>query len=589
MRTGSSGALARSAADNAAADAAAADRPAGDKRLLGEILVDRNRLTPAQLSEALLQQRVSGKRLGALLVELGALDDRDLADALGEHFGIAVVDLRHTPADEAAISRLAERTARSLNVLPLRIDDDGVLEIAVADPTEDLTAELERVVGGRVRLVVAAATDIKRAIDQRYRALAAIDVHVSAFEAAGAPIRRTDATTVQTSATDSAPVVQVVNLLITQALRDRASDVHVEPMSDTVRVRFRIDGVLHDVVALPTTMGSGVISRIKVLAGMNIVERRRPQDGQIAMNIDERSIDIRVASTGTVAGEKIVMRILDKSKPLFRLSDLGMPASTAAIYSGLVRSPFGMVICAGPTGSGKTTSLYATLSELNSAERNIMTIEDPVEYVFPSINQIQINDQAGIDFATGLKSILRQDPDVILVGEIRDAETAHIAVQSALSGHFVLSSLHATDASAALLRVLDMNIEPFVVASSVIAVLSQRLVRRICEQCRQPYLPTDAELDFFRDGGGVQPLNGFWHGAGCTFCSQTGYQDRIGVYELLRLSPEMKALVPNKPTYEQIRTLAQAGGMRTLRQEAVRLVAEGVTTVSEVLRSIYML
>jgi type IV pilus assembly protein PilB len=566
----------------------AADESASEKRLLGEVLVDRRHLTPAQLSEALLQQRVSGKRLGTLLVELGALDERDLADALGEHFGVPVVDLRHTPPDEVAIARLVESTARSLNALPLRIDD-GVLEIAVADPGADLAAELARAVAMPVRLVVAAASDIKRAIDQSYRALAALDAHINAFEAAGLPTRRSDIGAAQTTATESAPVVQVVNLLITQALRDRASDVHVEPMAETVRVRFRIDGVLHDVVALPASMGHGVVSRIKVLAGMNIVERRRPQDGQIAMVIDGRSIDIRVASTGTVGGEKIVMRILDKSKPLFRLSDLGMPDAMAATYSSVVRSPFGMVICAGPTGSGKTTSLYATLSELDSAERNIMTIEDPVEYVFSSINQIQINEQAGIDFATGLKSILRQDPDVILVGEIRDAETAHIAVQSALTGHFVLSSLHATDASAALLRVLDMSVEPFVVASSVIAVLSQRLVRRICGQCKQPYTPTAAELEFFREAGGVQPLKGFWHGAGCTFCADTGYQDRIGVYELLQLSADMKALVTAKPTYEQIKAQAKADGMRTLREEAVRLVADGVTTVSEVLRSIYML
>ncbi|MDQ1486601.1 MAG: type pilus assembly protein PilB [Actinomycetota bacterium] len=585
----SAGASAGSAAAPAVGPSAV-DDAAGDKRLLGEILVDRRQLTPGQLSEALVQQRVSGKRLGALLVELGALDERDLADALGEHFGLPVVDLRHTPADEAAIGKLAESTARSLSALPLRLDD-GVLEIAVADPNDDLAAELARAAGMPVRLVVSAATDIKRAIDQRYRALAAIGLHIDAFEATGVLNRRpeTAAAALASTSTESAPVVQVVNLLITQALRDRASDVHVEPMGDTVRVRFRIDGVLHDVVALPAAMGHGVVSRIKVLAGMNIVERRRPQDGQIAMNIDGRAIDIRVASTGTIAGEKVVMRILDKTKPLFRLAELGMTESVAAVYGGLVRSPFGMVICAGPTGCGKTTSLYATLTELNSAERNIMTIEDPVEYVFPSINQIQINDQAGIDFASGLRSILRQDPDVILVGEIRDAETAHIAVQSALTGHFVLSSLHATDASAALLRVLDMNIEPFVVASSVIAVLSQRLVRRICGQCREPYSPTPAELEFFRDAGGVQPVDGFWHGAGCTFCAQTGYQDRIGVYELLQLSPEMKTLVTTKPTYERIRALAQADGMRTLREEAVRLVAEGVTTVSEVLRSIYML
>ena len=342
------------------------------------------------------------------------------------------------------------------------------------------------------------------------------------------------ATALAGSTTDSAPVVQVVNLLITQALRDRASDVHVEPMGDTVRVRFRIDGVLHEVVSLPGSMGGAMVSRLKVLAGMNIVERRRPQDGQIAMTVDGRAIDIRVATTGTIAGEKVVLRLLDKSRPMYQLTDLGLPDKTLDELTAMVRSPFGMVICAGPTGSGKTTSLYATLSALNSAERNIMTIEDPVEYRLPGINQIQINEQAGVTFASGLKSILRQDPDVILVGEIRDTETARIAVQSALTGHFVASSLHATDAVAALLRLLDMEIEPFVVSSSVIAVLSQRLVRRICDQCRRPYLPVADELEFFREAGGTEPPNGFWHGEGCMFCANTGYQ---GPHRRLRAAP----------------------------------------------------
>ncbi|BEP14305.1 GspE/PulE family protein [Acidothermaceae bacterium B102] len=557
------------------------------KRLLGEILVERQQLTPAQLSEALIQQRVSGKRLGALLVELGALDERDLAEALGEHFGVPVVDLRREAPEEAAIARIPESTARSLSVVPLKLVD-GILEVAVADPSDQLGRDLHQVAGVPVRMIVASTSDIKRATDRGYRALAALEQHVNAFQAAN-PVRA-EVTGLQGSiSSDAAPVVQVVNLLLAQALRDRASDVHVEPMGDTVRVRFRIDGVLHDVVALPGAMGGAMVSRLKVLAGMNIVERRRPQDGQVAMTVDGRAIDIRVATTGTIAGEKVVMRLLDKSRPMYQLTDLGLPERTLDELTNLVRSPFGMVICAGPTGSGKTTSLYATLSALNSAERNIMTIEDPVEFVFPSINQIQINEQAGVTFASGLKSILRQDPDVILVGEIRDTETATIAVQSALTGHFVASSLHSTDAVAALLRLLDMGIEPFVVSSAVLGVLSQRLVRRICDECRAPYVPTNEEKAFYRGSGGVVPRAGLWRGEGCMFCANTGYQGRIGVYELLRLTPEVKALVAGRATYEQVREQAITQGMRTLRQEAVRLVAEGVTTVAEVVRSIYVL
>jgi type IV pilus assembly protein PilB len=297
---------------------------------------------------------------------------------------------------------------------------------------------------------------------------------------------------------------------------------------------------------------------------------------------------VRVASTGTVAGEKMVLRLLDKATSSYRLSELGMPADTYQVYSAMVRSPFGMVICAGPTGSGKTTSLYATMAELNGTERNIMTIEDPVEYVVPSINQIQINEQAGVTFASGLRSILRQDPDIILVGEIRDGETARIAVQSALTGHFVMTSLHATDTTSALLRFLDMGIEPYIVGSAVAGVLSQRLLRRTCDQCRRAYEPTADELEFFLQSGGTVPEDGFSHGEGCNFCVETGYQDRIGVYELLRMTPAMRTLVAGKPDHESVRQLAITEGTRTLRQEAVRLVEDGITTIAEVIRGIYV-
>ena len=573
-----------------AAQQAAAQRPPTDaagRRLLGEVLVASSLLTRAQLDDALLKQRVSGKRLGALLVELGALDERDLATALGEHFGVAVIDLRRRAPEPDAVKLLAETVARTLRALPLTVVE-GVLQVAVADPSDQLTEELRVATGMAVALVVASAPDIQRATDRAYRALADLDQHVDAFEATAKG--RAAAIAVGTSVVDeTAPVVQVVTMILTQAQRDRASDVHIEPMDDLVRVRFRIDGVLHDVVTLPTSMGGAVTSRLKVLAGMNIVERRRAQDGQFTVSVEGRDIDVRVASTGTIAGEKIVLRLLDKSISSFRLSELGMSPQTFEVYSAMVRSPYGMVICAGPTGSGKTTSLYATMSQLNGTERNIMTIEDPVEYVVPSINQSQINEQAGIDFAGGLRSILRQDPDIILVGEIRDSETARIAAQAALTGHFVLSSLHATDSTAALLRFLDLGIEPYVVASALAGVLSQRLLRRTCDQCRRPYEPTAEEQAYFGSAGGRPPAGGFTHGEGCTFCAGSGYQDRVGVYELLRMTPSMRALIGTGATYEQIRDLAAAEGTRSLRQEGVRLIEQDVTTIAEVIRGIYVL
>jgi type IV pilus assembly protein PilB len=438
-----------------------------------------------------------------------------------------------------------------------------------------------------VRLVIAPRSDIQRAIDTAYRALGSIHEHVMAFEQTAETPRRAAAdTAVQLALADNAPVVQVVNLLITQAMRDRASDIHLEPQDQRLRVRFRIDGALHDAVELPIGMAPALVSRLKIMAEMNIVERRRPQDGQITMTVDGREIDIRVSTVATIWGESCVLRLLDKSRSLFRMGDLGMPLETHEIFTRLIGAPFGMVLCAGPTGSGKTTTLYAALSEIDDPSKNIMTIEDPVEYVFPTINQIQTNEQAGITFANGLRSILRQDPDVILVGEIRDVETARIAVQSALTGHFVLSSLHATDSAAALHRFLDMGIESFLVASSVVAVVSQRLVRRICQTCKSPYEPKDEELAFYLESGG-SPKQQFLRGEGCNFCAGTGYRDRIGVYELMRISPEIKRLIVGWATQEELHRMAASQGMRSLRDEAIRLVADDVTTISEVIRSIY--
>jgi type IV pilus assembly protein PilB len=306
------------------------------------------------------------------------------------------------------------------------------------------------------------------------------------------------------------------------------------------------------------------------------------------MDIEGRAVDIRVSTLATIRGEKVVMRLLDKSRPLYQLGDLGMPEDTVVKYGQLLRSPYGMIICAGPTGSGKTTTLYGSLGEINSPERNITTIEDPVEYTFPMINQIQINEQAGLTFADGLKSILRQDPDVILVGEIRDVETARIAVQSALTGHMVLSSLHATDSVSVLYRLLDMGIESFLVASSVSAVVAQRLVRRICPHCQAEYDPSPAELTYLRTMDAAVPADGFVHGTGCNFCAQTGYLDRTGVYELLTVSPAIRELISDRASYDELRKLARYEGMRTLQEEALRLVSTRVTTISEVLRSIYV-
>ena len=392
----------------------------------------------------------------------------------------------------------------------------------------------------------------------------------------------------QTHSDDDGPVVQMVTSLVSQGLRDRASDIHIEPLNDILRIRYRIDGNLVEAQTLPLQLHSSLVSRLKIMAGMNIVERRRPQDGQFSTTVDGREVDVRVATVSTVFGEKLVMRLLDKRRSTIGLSELGMPKDTHEMYSQMVRSPFGMVICAGPTGAGKTTTLYASLMEINDIGKNVTTIEDPVEYVFPGINQVQTNEQAGLTFATGLRALLRQDPDVILVGEIRDADTARIAVQSALTGHFVLSSLHGTDAAAALHRLLDMGIEAFLIASSVMGVIGQRLLRRICDSCKQPYEPNSEEMALFHHHLPNSGKTLFFHGVGCNDCSQTGYRDRIGVYELLKISPAIRQLVVEHATTERVRQLAIDEGMRPMIAEAVNLVEADITTVAEVIRTLYV-
>ena len=540
-------------------------------------------VTTMQMEQALLQQAASGKRLGELLVELGAVNERDMVQTLGHQLSIQVVDFRREEPDPNAVELVSEEVARAANAIPLRLSGQ-TLQVVVGDPSDKV--QLDRIRADartEIAFLLASPSDIRQAIDRAYRVLAGMQRHVDAFQA-GATLRQAVAATSSTTA--AGPVANTVDSIITQALRDRASDIHIEPQESRLRIRFRVDGVLHDVLALPESMNAAVLSRVKVMADMNIVERRRAQDGQFTIEVDGRSVDIRVATSPMIWGEKAVLRLLDRNRLLFQLDDLGMAPDTHERYSRMVRSPVGMVVCAGPTGSGKTTTLYATISEINGIERNITTLEDPVEYVFSSINQIQINEAAGITFASGLRGILRQDPDVILVGEIRDTETARIAVQSALTGHFVLSSLHATDAASALHRFLDMGVEPFLIASSVIGVVSQRLVRQICRHCRVSYEPTTDERAVYEKFGGP-PTPTFSHGEGCNFCAKTGYQGRTGVYELLPMSDSVAQVIIDKGTPVELRAVAIHEGMRTLQEEAVRMVTANVTTIAEVMRTIW--
>ena len=579
-KAGNAADLARAHAGQGSDSAAAASSGTS----VGDTLVLDGVIDQAILREATEAAVQLGRPVSRVLLERGAVDADYLAEVIGRHYGLTVIDLRDRRPVPEALVLVDPAVAHQLDLLPLSIDN-GQLVVVVADPGDArLQAALATLPAPHV--VVAPLAELRHGLNLAYPALTGVQDRVRAFEAER-PLEVNNAATIDLRESADAPVVQVVNLMLTQALRDRASDVHIEPQPDRLRVRFRIDGALREALTLPSSMAAALVSRIKIMADMNIVEQRRPQDGQFAIAIDGRDVDVRVATTATIFGEKAVLRLLDRSRSLLRLAELGMRPQLHELYSRISHSPFGMIICSGPTGSGKTTTLYATLSEIARPDVNVMTIEDPVEYTFPAISQIQINEQAGLTFATGLRSILRQDPDMILVGEMRDGETAHIAVQAALTGHLVLSSLHATDSSAALARLADMGVETYLIASSVIGVVAQRLVRRVCPSCREPYSPSPAELTYYRACGG--PENAvFMHGLGCEFCAQTGYRDRIGVYEILLVSDEVRTLLQANANPRQIRAAAQKEGLSTLQREGMTLVAAGVTTIAEITRSIYV-
>jgi type IV pilus assembly protein PilB len=495
-------------------------------------------------------------------------------------------DLSRNPSESDALALIPEAYAASHEILPLEIKK-GVLFVACASAADrQLLNELQVLTRHVVFPLLAPREEIQQAIRERYKVLPDVDQHVRAFHQRLAN-EGGDGQAALKSLSESSPVVQIVNLVIRQALRDRASDIHLEPQQSRVRVRYRIDGLLTDALTLPKTMATAVSSRIKVMANMDIVDRHRAQDGQIRIDGDSRQVDIRVSTAETIWGEKVVLRLLDQSRTVLNLDQLGLTEQGYQRLSRLLGSPYGMIVVSGPTGSGKTTTLYAAIKELDATTQNITTIEDPVEYTFDNINQIQIRRVANITFANGLKAILRQDPDVILVGEIRDLETAEIAIQSALTGHLVLSSLHATDAAGVIQRFIEMGIEGFLISSALVGVVAQRLVRRICLYCREPYQPSPEELTLWRQYQEVDKLP-FYRGQGCNHCAGTGYRGRIGVFEVLPLSDSIKRLVSARASAQDIREQAQREGMVTLRGDAVQKVAADLTTLTEITRAVWM-
>jgi type IV pilus assembly protein PilB len=551
---------------------------------VAEILLEDGVLTREQFEQARRDHDRTGKSMSRILVDSGLVSESALVAALAKQIGVPFVDIAELQIDLAAASSIPEAVAKRYHAIPIAYDGDRLV-VAMSDPGNVFAIDDIRTITGReIKPVIATRADIGNAINRVSR----VDQEVGDIAAAAAAEEDEAEDLVSLrEAVEDAPIVKLVNLLITQAVNDRASDIHIEPQEKDVRIRYRIDGVLHEVMRSPKSIQNGVLSRLKIMADIDIAERRIPQDGRVGLVVGGRAIDLRVATLPTVHGEKAVIRILDKSSGMIGLGDLGFSDHNQERWESGYRKPYGMLLVTGPTGSGKSTTLYATLNILNTMDRNIITVEDPVEYRMNGVNQIQINTKAGLTFASALRSILRSDPDVVLIGEIRDTETATIAVQAALTGHLVLSTLHTNDAPSAITRLTEMGIEPFLVSSAVDCVLAQRLVRKLCDRCREPYEPTADALKEarvpLRADGTVPTL---YRATGCNHCGNTGYHGRMAVHETMLMSEEIERLTTERRSSEEIMRTSQEQGMMTLRQDGILKVLNGQTSIEEILRVI---
>ena len=548
---------------------------------LGQILIEQGLISEQQLQEALETQERVPKSLGRILIDLNLIREVDLVRALAEQIGMEFVDLGEFPVDPSATALIPETVARRYRALPIA-DREGTLLVAMSDPANVYALDDIRTITGReVQPVVATAADVMAAI-QKYNNMGD-QVEALASEAANLA-EETDLDAPE-AAVEDAPIVKLVQMLLTRGIAERASDVHIEPTEKDVRVRFRVDGVLHEVMRSPKNIQGGLISRLKVMADMNIAERRVPQDGRVSLRVGGVSVDLRIATLPTVYGEKVVIRILNKESVLLRLGDLGFSDDSYKRYEQSFRKPYGAILVTGPTGSGKSTTLYATLNIVNSADRNIITVEDPVEYRLPGVNQVQVNVKAGMTFAAALRSILRADPDIILIGEIRDHETALIAVESALTGHLVLSTLHTNDAPSAITRLNEMGVETFLVASALDCVVAQRLARKLCDRCKEPYRPNEAELQSAGYPEHIWPEIEILHRpVGCTACAKTGFLGRLGLYEVMHVTEEVERLTVERAASDRIREVALEQGMVPLRLDGLNKARQGLTSVEEILR-----
>ena len=557
------------------------------RRRLGEVLVEQGAITSAQLEEALTIQRDVApgdrrRRLGAVIVEAGFATEAQVASALAGALGLDLVDLGSIPLASEITRLLPRSVAQRHHLLPLSRTETGGLIVASADPTNVVALDDVRLYtkATDITVVVATESQLRERISRSWSLSEDSSDVATMFEEAD----EEEADDLGDSTNDHAPVVRLVNAMLADAVRAGASDIHVEPQAGDMRIRYRVDGLLRDVMTVPRTAAAGVVSRIKVISNLDIAERRVPQDGRARLAVDGSTIDTRVSTLPNMHGEKVVIRLLARADRVARLTELGMDDTQLEVLLGTLASPQGLVLITGPTGSGKTNTLYSAINEIRSAERNIVTLEDPVEIQLPGITQTQVHEKAGLTFAKGLRSILRQDPDVILVGEVRDPDTAKLALESALTGHLVLTTLHTNNAPAALTRLVDMGVEPFLVASSLALVVAQRLVRRVCDMCAEPYTPATRTLTVLGltpdDLAGATPRKG----RGCTHCAGTGYRGRIGVFETLPVTAHLRSVLLNTPTEAAVAAAVRAAGMTTLRGSALSKARAGLTTYDEVLR-----
>ena len=552
------------------------------KKRLGDMLVEAQKITEEQLSAALSVQKTSGKKLGEVLVTEGFVSQDEIVKILETQLGIPKIDLKRFYIDPKSVKLVPENIARANDLIA--IENDGVfLTVAMSDPLNyPALDDIKMATGLDVKPVIANSNDIQSSLERYYGSRAA-EKAVEDFKKEY-KIIEAEAEGIDDSDVTSAPTVRLVNSIFEQAVKIGASDIHIEPCEKDIRIRYRIDGVLQEIMRISKHTLAAIVTRIKILSNMNIAEKRVPQDGRIEIKVDSKEIDLRISTLPSIHGEKIVIRILNKSGQLITKHSIGLRKGDLPKFDRIIANPYGIILVTGPTGSGKSTTLYSMLTELNDEKKNIITIEDPVEYTIEGINQVQVNVKAGLTFASGLRSMLRQDPDIIMLGEIRDTETAEIAIRASLTGHLVLSTLHTNDAPGSVTRIIDMGIEPFLVSSSLVGIIAQRLVRKICTSCKESYGAGDFEKKLLIPEQDQDKELILHRAKGCQYCSNSGYKGRTAIFEIMPINKNLRTLIDKRVTTDELRDAAVKEGMVSLRQSVMELVLEGVTTVEEMVR-----